>query len=507
MDQTVVDVVSASLTYTGTAPIGTPLNSTGWSLKRTSVSGGVTTTDYPIGAGGSPTDDTQFIWSERALYNYSPSSKDTTPPTLPTVSIASDNDTPTLAIVGDVVTITMVANEQLEEPVVRICGNLAATVLGADHKHWTATYTMAAGDSTGLVPFNISFSDIAGNAGVMVKTVTDGSSVTFDKTAPTLPTVTIASNNADTARAKSGDVVTLTIVVSDELTTKPTVTIAGHAIDPGNVTEGIDGAHYTATYTMVGGDTNGVVPFTIDFTDPAGIPGVQVTTTTNASTVTFDKTVPTLPTVTMASNNVDTTKAKTGDIITLTFIASESLKSKPTVAIAGHSIAGGNVVQGVDASHWTATYTMVGGDSNGAIAFTINGFDLAGNALVQVTAVTSGSAVTFDKTVPTLASATRTSNTVLNVVISELVKAAGITKSNDGGFVVKETGAPGTVYAVSAVAPGVDNTHAVLTVANMAASNVAGVTVTYVAAGNGTVQDLAANPLATDATGVVVAPW
>lgn len=69
---------------------------------------------------------------------------------------------------------------------------------------------------------------------------------------------------------------------------------------------------------------------------------------------------------------------------------------------------------------------------------------------------------------------------------------------------VYETGTPGTTYAVSAIAPGVDNTHVVLTVADMTISAIPGVTITYVHAGNGTVSDLTGNLLATNAVGISV---
>lgn len=216
-----------------------------------------------------------------------------------------------------------------------------------------------------------------------------------------------------------------------------------------------------------------------------------------------DTTVPTLTVCTMASNGTDTTRAKVGDIITLTITASENIQD-PIVTIATGAA---QVTRVSGNTQFTAVYTMTSATSNGAIDFTVDFTDINGNAWTQVTAVTSGSAVTFDKTAPTLSSATRTNNTTLDVVLSELAVAATITKSNAGGFVVYETGTPATTYAVSAIAPGSDNTHVVLTVASIAASQAQGVTVTYVAGGNGTVADRAYNALATDATGVAVAAW
>jgi hypothetical protein len=108
-------------------------------------------------------------------------------------------------------------------------------------------------------------------------------SLTPDTTAPTLSTVTIESDNVDTAVANVDDTVTITIVASEFLRT-PTVTIAGN---PATVTQGADKKNWTASYTMTEDDTEGVVPFTIDFQDIGGKSGTQVTDTTDSSEVTF----------------------------------------------------------------------------------------------------------------------------------------------------------------------------------------------------------------------------
>ena len=71
---------------------------------------------------------------------------------------------------------------------------------------------------------------------------------------------------------------------------------------------------------------------------------------------------------------------------------------------------------------------MVQGDANGVIPFTIDFQDIAGRAGTQVTAVTGGSSVTYDKTAPTLDSAVRDSDTQITVTLSELALEASITK-------------------------------------------------------------------------------
>ena len=108
----------------------------------------------------------------------------------------------------------------------------------------------------------IQFADTAGNTGTGVTAITSGSNVTFDKTVPTLTSVTIASNNSTPTKAKVGDILTLSLTGSEAFLTAPVVTIAGHTV----VATGAANV-YTATYTMSGTDSEGTVPFTINFSD------------------------------------------------------------------------------------------------------------------------------------------------------------------------------------------------------------------------------------------------
>ncbi len=224
--------------------------------------------------------------------------------------------------------------------------------------------------------------------------------IEIDGVVPTLTYVHIQSNNPTNSLAKVGDVITLTFTGSEPLASKPTVTIATRSIDPADITNTI-GNTWSATYTMALADATGNVPFTINYSDIAGNSGSQRTTVTDVSSVTFDKTIPTLSNVSIQSNNVDITRAKVGDIITLSFTGSETLTAKPTVNIANHNILAGNITNTIG-NTWTATYQMVVGDNEGTIPFTIDFSDLAGNPGGQVLAVTFGSDVTFDRTSPTV---------------------------------------------------------------------------------------------------------
>ncbi|WP_342330291.1 MBG domain-containing protein [Pedobacter sp. FW305-3-2-15-E-R2A2] len=314
---------------------------------------------------------------------------DKTIPTLTTVTIASNNANTAKAKTGDLITLSFTAVETIATPVVSIFGN-TATVTNTSANDWTATYTTQAADAEGVIPFNIAFTDVAGNVGTAVTATTNASSVTYDKTLPTLTTVAIVSNNASNQTAKTGNTISLTFIAS-EAVALPVVTIAGNTA----LTSPAGGNSYLTTYTLTGTETEGTLAFNIAFTDLTGNAGTAVTATTNSSSVTYDKTIPTLTTVTIASNNLTTSKAKAGDLITLNFTAAEAIAT-PTVTMAGAAVtptnSGGN--------NWTASQTVTGLTPEGVLAFNITFSDLPGNAGTPVTATTNSSSVTVDRTAP-----------------------------------------------------------------------------------------------------------
>jgi hypothetical protein len=322
---------------------------------------------------------------------------DHTAPTLSSVSISSNNaNSSSLAKVGDKVTVLFTASEAIGTPTVTIHGQ-TATVINISGNQWKGDYIMQSTDAPeGTVTFSIGFTDLAGNNGTNVTATTDASSVRFDKTAPTLTTVHIQSNNANTAKAKVGDIVTVSFTTSEPVSSIGPA-IDGHILAAVNVS----GNDYTISWTMANGDPEGLVTFSIGFTDAAGNVGTIVTATTDASSVTFDRTAPILSPVTIVSNNTNTAYAKVGNEVTLTFTASEAIGT-PTVTIATHSVTATNTSGNI----WSAIYTMVSGDVEGTVPFAINFSDLTGNAGTQVSTTTNASSVTFDRTAPTLTTVT-----------------------------------------------------------------------------------------------------
>ena len=337
---------------------------------------------------------------------------DNTAPELDTVSIVSNNADTSLATTDDVVTLSFMASENIVTPVVTINGVTADTVTGSGDT-WSATKTIIAADANdSAVTFDISFSDLATNAGTPVTSTTNSSVVTVyqtapDTIAPTLTLVSIVSNNADTSRATTDDTITLSFTSSEPIET-PDVTING---DIAAAASG-SGNTWSATKTITSGDADGAVAFTIDFSDLADPPndGTQVTGTIGGSSVTVDQTAPTLTAVTIASNNSNPSRATTDDIVTLSFTSSENIGT-PIVTFGGVTA----TVTGSTTS-WSATKTITAADADDSIVtFAINYSDLATNAGTQVTSITTGSSVTVyqtapDTTAPTLTTVSITSN-------------------------------------------------------------------------------------------------
>ncbi len=362
---------------------------------------------------------------------------DETIPTLPSVSITSSNTNApsgTLATFGDDITLSITADDNIQEPTITIADNEPVSTTGTTGESvYTATYQMQSGDP-GLegedIEFTVDFSDLAGNAGAQVVALTDDDAnggVSWDEDAPVFTVVSIKSNNEvseattddDYTYAKVGDLITVDLTSGEDLQVglDPTVTIAGNAADVTRDTP----STFRAVYQMDSSDednvnADGTIPINIsDYKDPTGNDGDPVTATLDESSVIFDMTDPDLGTVTIASGNVYSNWAKVGDLITLTFASTEDLDSDdeaPVVSILG-STADVTLIPGADAKSWSATKLVEGGSPQGVAAFSIIYQDLVGNygdAYTTIKNDADGKSVTVDRGVPTIITASIASN-------------------------------------------------------------------------------------------------
>jgi len=368
------------------------------------------TIDFTDLAGNTGTQATSVISGSNVTF-------DGTAPTVTSISVVSSNSDATYAVSGDVISVTINTDEALSGISSATIGG--TTISGTDISEitttqWKLSYTVTGSETSGAVSYGFTAVDEAGNE---TPYSSAGSSVIIDNTAPTLSTVEIASNNTNTSYAKAGDVVTLSITSSEDLSAAPTVFLAGRSASVSAV--GGSDQVFSATLTMNSTDTQGAMAISIAFDDLAGNAGTTVAATTNSSSVYYDRQAPSLSAVTVASNNSNSSYAKEGDIITLSFTGSENLISSPTVTIATNDENNGVTVSGTDDT-WTATYTMVNGDTEGNVPFTIDYSDLAGNAGVQATTLTTGDLIVYDETVPTLSTVSITSNNANGTTFSKV---------------------------------------------------------------------------------------
>ena len=264
---------------------------------------------------------------------------------------------------------------------------------------------MVSGDTTGAVPFSISsYSDTAGNSGATVTTTTDASTVTLDKTAPT---VAITSSTATSGSTTSATTLSYTATFSESVTgfDATDLTISGTANGGSPAASNfvpVSGSVYT--FDVLRGTSDGTVIVSIAASqaiDAASNPN----TASNTYTLTIDSTAPTLSPVHIQSNNVSTVLAKTGNTVTVSFTSSE-----PITGVSG--TIGGQAATPTNTSgnNWTLTRTLTGAETEGVLAFTINFSDLIGNAGTQVTTTTDASSVTYDKTAPTVTNVSSTND-------------------------------------------------------------------------------------------------
>ena len=395
---------------------------------------------------------------------------DRTTPSLD-VSIASNNSNSTsLAKEGDQITLTISATETLNEaPTVTIMNEPNPTVTPpASSRDYTATHspTDANGDEEGTVTFSISnVKDRAGNTiGSAVVSTNDGTSVTFDITAPVVQTITSSSNNTySTARAKEGDVVTVSFSSQEKIQT-PTVLIAGEAAVETNANG--DQVTWTATKTMdAEDDDDDVIDILINYTDLAGNAGVAKTQDNLEanSAVDYDNTPPNEPGVTVSSSNtINASYAIENSIVSLDITSNEDLLDDTNgdeipdgvsdVIIAGRSVnnSGVETLTRNNGQSFSAQVQLTGSETADVVTYSFTMTDLTGNTR-DVTANTSS--IFIDNDDPVISPVSIASNNATNTSYAKTddVITLSFTSDEDLSSAVGHT--PTATIGISDVTP------------------------------------------------------
>ncbi len=172
---------------------------------------------------------------------------------------------------------------------------------------------------------------------------------------PVVNPVSIASDNASTTLAKTGNVITLSFTSDGASLITPTATIAGH--DATVLSAG--GNSWTASMTMTSGDTEGLVLFSAEVGNADGSATTTVSAVTSDSDVVFDKTAP---------------------VITLSGASSLTLTVGDPFTDSGATAS-----DAVTANLTVSTGGSVNTSSAGTYTLTYNAVDAAGNNAVEVT--------------------------------------------------------------------------------------------------------------------------
>ena len=134
-------------------------------------------------------------------------------------------------------------------------------------------------------------------------------------------------------------------------------------------------------------------------------PGNRTEGSQSTTEILIDETPASITPISIISNNDNTSLAKVGDTVTVSFTTSEILIDT-TVSISGQSAN----ITGLGSNQFKAEYVMANGDPEGVIEFDISFIDVQGNPLTGTNTTTDASEVTFDKTKPTLDPVTITSD-------------------------------------------------------------------------------------------------
>ena len=382
---TASEALAAAPTLTlATGSVGSGAGSvsdTVWTYTLTSTAGASVAHTIKVAAGGASDVAGTVTTGDSATFSWT---QDTVLATPTVVSMSTSDNTPSITGTfddGDYTAFTVVVNS-----VTYTAGADAELVVSDDGSDaWTLT-TPALSDNTYQVVATAT--DRAGNS----KADTSTGELEVDTTAPTLTTLTVLSNNGvTTSNAKTGDLITITMVFSEPINSGSLVVVLDDGDTAGDMTENCSSTtECTATMTLAGTVANGALDFDINVNDDTTTnPNALVERTeqhiTSGTTITVDNTKPTL-TIAMASDNSNTAYAKSGDEITLTITASESLSTGPTCTIATESA----TVTGSGTS-WSATLTVASGMTQGAAAISCSAFvDQTGNIGVTDTDANTG---------------------------------------------------------------------------------------------------------------------
>ncbi|MCF6240478.1 MAG: hypothetical protein L3J74_03930 [Bacteroidales bacterium] len=240
--------------------------------------------------------------------------------------------------------------------------------------------------------------DAAGNTQTNYSTINN---FNIDTQNPSVSSIT--TNLNPITEADAGSNFTITVLYDEDMDTGTNPAISFPVENPVSTLSFSSGAWladnrtYVATYSITDADQE-MADIDIQASGARDLNNNTQVVYTSVNTFSIDMATPYLNLVSITSNNVNNTSlAKSGDIITISFTANETLSALPTATIAGQTA----TVTNTGGLNYTATRTLDGSETEGLCNFNIAFSDAAGNPNTATnTDITDASSVTIDFTAP-----------------------------------------------------------------------------------------------------------
>ena len=122
---------------------------------------------------------------------------------------------------GNTLNITITANENLSSAEITSLLNDTYEMNSPTGQIANASVIVNENHTDGQVKFNITAFDLAGNNLTVNQTNLNSSNLTIDKNVPSVTNLTLYSNNLNSSLARAGDLINITLEVSETSTMQP----------------------------------------------------------------------------------------------------------------------------------------------------------------------------------------------------------------------------------------------------------------------------------------------
>ncbi|HOC07076.1 MAG TPA: Ig-like domain repeat protein [Bacillota bacterium] len=314
----------------------------------TSIS--ATASDYCSNSGGGNN------WSQEDLGQGAIGTSDNSELGIEIISVVSNNANPSLAKVGDTITVCFQSALALDDVGVLIAGQEAEAYPGDDRTTWTAEYTLRAGDAADYQPIPVMVT--GSHDGIEETVCLDTETVTFFAEIAA-DDLRFFSDNDSPAIAVEGDTVFVTFNTAHPVQVNAGK-IAGQAVEFSSLNDA--GMEWTGAYTIPEGvfEPGTALDFSLVLNDEAGNPPVTLTDGDTADSVLYCLPV-FIRSIDVVSSNPIGLVAICGDTITVT------VEADMPVTISGARIAGVEsefTALDEEGCIWAGAYTITGDEQH-----------------------------------------------------------------------------------------------------------------------------------------------